>query len=117
MLRVIPLGGVSEIGKNMTLVEQDGEILVIDCGLMFPEEEMLGVDIVINDFRYLIERRDQVRGIVLTHGHEDHIGGLPYLLRDIDAPLWGTRLTLGLVSAKLEEWGLADHAPLRRESA
>ncbi|MDH7568227.1 MAG: ribonuclease J [Armatimonadota bacterium] len=112
MLRVIPLGGVSEIGKNMTLVEQDGEILVIDCGLMFPEEEMLGVDIVINDFRYLIERRDQVRGIVLTHGHEDHIGGLPYLLRDIDAPLWGTRLTLGLVSAKLEEWGLADHAQM-----
>ncbi|MBI3948100.1 MAG: ribonuclease J [Armatimonadetes bacterium] len=110
MLRIIPLGGVTEIGKNMTLVEQDGEILIIDCGLMFPEEGMLGVDIVINDFRYLIERRDQVRGIILTHGHEDHIGALPYLLRDLDAPIWGTRLTLGLVNAKLAEWGLAAHA-------
>jgi len=109
MLRVIPLGGVSEIGKNMTLVEQDGEILIIDCGLMFPEDDMLGVDIVINDFRYLIERADQVRGIILTHGHEDHIGALPYLLRDLNVPIWGTRLTLGLVDAKLSEWGLVEH--------
>ncbi|NLC57995.1 MAG: ribonuclease J [Armatimonadetes bacterium] len=109
MLRVIPMGGVAEIGKNMTLIEQDGEILIIDCGLMFPEEEMLGVDIVINDFRYLIERADRVRGIILTHGHEDHIGALPYLLRDLNVPIWGTRLTIGLVDAKLAEWGLVDY--------
>lgn len=110
MLRIIPLGGVAEIGKNMILLEQDGEILILDCGLMFPEEEMLGVDLVINDFRYVIERRDQVRGILLTHGHEDHIGALPYLLRDVNAPIWGTPLTLGLVNAKLNEWGLAERA-------
>ena len=71
MLRVIPLGGVTEIGKNMTIVEQDDDILIVDCGLMFPENDMLGVDIVINDFRYLIERADKVRGVILTHGHED----------------------------------------------
>ena len=109
MLRVIPLGGVAEIGKNMTLIEQDGEILIIDCGLMFPEDDMLGVDIVINDFRYVIERADKVRGIILTHGHEDHIGALPYLVRDLNVPIWGTRLTLGLVDNKLSEWGLLDH--------
>ena len=110
MLRVIPLGGVTEIGKNMTIVEQDDDILIVDCGLMFPENDMLGVDIVINDFRYLIERADKVRGVILTHGHEDHIGALPYLLRDLNVPIWGTRLTLGLVDAKLSEWGLEEQA-------
>ena len=107
-LRIIPLGGVSEIGKNMTAVEYAGQILVIDSGLMFPDEEMLGVDIVIPDISYLLEHADQVQGIVLTHGHEDHIGALPYVLRQLNVPIWGTKLTLGFVRAKLEEHRLAD---------
>jgi ribonuclease J len=107
-LRIIPLGGVSEIGKNMTAVEYAGQILVIDSGLMFPDEEMLGVDIVIPDISYLLEHADQVQGIVLTHGHEDHIGALPYVLRQLNVPIWGTKLTLGFVKAKLEEHRLAD---------
>ena len=107
-LRIIPLGGVSEIGKNMTAVEYAGQILVIDSGLMFPDEEMLGVDIVIPDISYLLEHADQVQGIVLTHGHEDHIGALPYVLRQLNVPIWGTKLTLGLIRAKLEEHRLAD---------
>ena len=106
--RVIPLGGVCEIGKNMTVIEHGDEILVIDAGLMFPDEEMLGVDIVIPDISYLLERADQVRGIVLTHGHEDHIGALPYVLRQLNVPIWGTKLTLGLVRSKLEEHRLWD---------
>ena len=107
-VRIIPLGGVCEIGKNMTAIEYGGEILVIDCGLMFPDEEMPGVDIVIPDVSYLIENAEKVKGIVLTHGHEDHIGALPYVLRQINLPIWGTKLTLGFVKAKLEEHHLLD---------
>ena len=107
-LRIIPLGGVSEIGKNMTAVEYAGQILVIDSGLMFPDEEMLGVDIVIPDISYLLEHADQVQGIVLTHGHEDHIGALPYVLRQLNVPIWGTKLTLGFVRSKLDEHHLTD---------
>lgn len=107
-VRIIPLGGVSEIGKNMTAVEYAGQILVIDSGLMFPDEEMLGVDIVIPDISYLLEHADQVQGIVLTHGHEDHIGALPYVLRQLNVPIWGTKLTLGFVRAKLDEHHLTD---------
>ena len=111
-VRIIPLGGVSEIGKNMTALEYAGQILVIDCGLMFPNEEMLGVDIVIPDVAYLLDHADQVQGIILTHGHKDHIGALPYVLRQLNVPVWGTKLTLGLVRAKLEEHGLSHNAEL-----
>lgn len=113
-LSVIPLGGVEEIGGlNMTVLEYGGDIIVIDAGLMFPEEDMLGVDFVIQDFTYLVENRDRIRGILLTHGHEDHTGALPFLLKEIDAPVYGTALTLGLVTEKLREHHL-EHASLVR---
>lgn len=102
-LLIIPLGGIGEIGKNMTVVQYDKDILVIDAGLMFPEEEMLGIDIVIPDITYLVENKENIRGIIITHGHEDHIGALPYVLQQINAPLYGTKLTMGLVDGKLKE--------------
>ncbi|MDA8442066.1 MAG: ribonuclease J, partial [Peptococcaceae bacterium] len=105
-LQIIPLGGLGEIGKNMTAIRYDNTIVVIDCGLMFPEDEMLGIDVVIPDISYLLENRDLVEGIILTHGHEDHIGGLPYVLRDLNVPVYATRLTLGLVEGKLKENGV-----------
>lgn len=114
---LIPLGGVGEIGKNMWLLEQGKDILVLDCGVMFPDEEMLGVDLVIPDITYLKERAGRVKGILLSHGHEDHIGALPYVLQHINVPIYGTRLTLGLVQAKLEEHGLAASADLREVAA
>ncbi len=107
-LQIIPLGGVGEIGKNMTVYRYGSRILVVDAGLMFPDEEMLGVDIVIPDISYLVANKKKIAGIVLTHGHEDHIGALPYVLRQINVPVYGTKLTLGLVRAKLEEHGLID---------
>ena len=102
-LRFIPLGGIGEIGKNMFAYEYGGEILVVDCGLLFPEEEMLGIDLVIPDITYLHDNIDRVLGIVLTHGHEDHIGALPWVLNEMNLPVWGTKLTLGMVRAKLQE--------------
>ncbi|MFX4260860.1 ribonuclease J [Pelotomaculum propionicicum] len=102
-LSLIPLGGLGEIGKNMMAVRYGDSILIIDCGLMFPEEEMLGIDIVIPDITYLLENKEFVQGIVLTHGHEDHIGALPYVLRHLNIPVYGTRLTLGLLEGKLKE--------------
>jgi ribonuclease J len=107
-LSVIPLGGVEEIGLNMTVFEYGNDIIVVDAGLMFPEEDMLGVDFVIPDFSYILDNREKVRGIVLTHGHEDHIGALHFLLKEIDVPVYGTPLTLGLVRSKLREHHLED---------
>lgn len=105
-LRILPLGGATEIGKNMTVYEVDGRILVADCGVKFPEEDQLGVDLLIPDISYLVENRDRVLGFVLTHGHEDHIGALPYVLRQLPVPIWTTRLTLGMIRRKLHEHGL-----------
>lgn len=105
-LRIIPLGGLGEIGLNMTLYEHGGEIVVVDCGLMFPEPSMLGIDLVIPDISYLREHAEKVRGILLTHGHEDHIGALPFVLPEIPVPIFGTALTLGFVREKLKEYGL-----------
>lgn len=108
-LRVIPMGGVGEIGKNMTLVEYGENILVIDAGLMFPENDMFGIDIIIPDMTYLLERRDWIRGIIITHGHEDHTGALPYLLSQVpNVPIYATRLTQGLIEIKLKEHKMRD---------
>lgn len=102
-LRFIPLGGIGEIGKNMYAYEYGGEIIVVDCGLLFPEQEMLGIDLVIPDITYLLANADRVHGIVLTHGHEDHVGALPWVLNELHVPIFGTKLTLGLVKNKLTE--------------
>ncbi len=102
-ITLIPLGGLGEIGKNMTAIRYKNSILVIDCGLTFPEDEMLGVDVVIPDYSYLVENRRMVKAIIVTHGHEDHIGALPYVLKDVNVPVYGTKLTLALLQAKLRE--------------
>ena len=116
LLRVIPLGGMGEVGRNLTVIEFGGDIVVVDCGLMFPQSDMPGVDLVVPNFGYLEEHVDRVLGYFVTHGHEDHIGALPYVLPHVPAPIFATRLTRGLIEVKLKEHHLLDDAELHTVS-
>ena len=111
-IKIIPLGGLGEIGKNITLYEYDGDMFLVDCGMAFPDEDMPGIDIVIPDFSYVLENRDKIKGLVVTHGHEDHIGAIPYLLRNFNLPIYATKLTIGLIEGKLKEHRLLSNAKL-----
>ncbi len=116
-LKIIPLGGLNEIGKNMTVFEYENDIFVLDCGMAFPDESMPGIDIVIPDISYLVKNKHKIRGIVITHGHEDHIGAIPYFLKELNVPIYGTMLTLGLVEVKLKEFNLLSKTKLNRVKA
>ncbi|MGL5694759.1 MAG: ribonuclease J, partial [Peptostreptococcaceae bacterium] len=116
-IKIIPLGGLGEIGKNITAIEYKNEIIVIDCGVSFPDEDMYGVDLVIPEVSYLIERKDKVKGLFLTHGHEDHIGAIPYIIKQLNMPIYGTKLTLGLVESKLKEHNILDICKLNPVNA
>ena len=111
-VKLIPLGGLGEIGKNITAIEYENEIIVIDCGLSFPDNEMYGIDLVIPDISYLLENREKVKGIFITHGHEDHIGALPYILKEINVPVYATKFTLSLIESKLIEFNMVSSCPL-----
>ncbi|MDO9545606.1 MAG: ribonuclease J, partial [Pelolinea sp.] len=112
-LKIIPLGGLGEIGRNMMLYEYEDAAIIVDCGMMFPDNDMLGIDYIIPDFHYLRSRKEKIRGIIFTHGHEDHIGAVHHLLQEIQAPIYGTPLTLGLVKVKLSRRGMLDSATLK----
>ena len=111
-LKIIPLGGLNEIGKNMTVYEYGGEIVVVDCGMAFPGDDMYGIDCVIPDVTYLIKNKNRLRGLFITHGHEDHIGAIPYVLKQVNLPIYCTRLTAGLIKLKLSEHGLVNSTKL-----
>lgn len=112
-LRIVPLGGCGEVGKNMTVLEYEDEILIIDAGIMFPENDMLGIDYIIPDYQYIMDKREKVKAVLITHGHEDHVGALPHLMQDISAPIYATPLTMGLIEVKLREAGLLDQVNLK----
>ena len=111
-VKLIPLGGLGEIGKNITAIEYENEIIVIDCGLSFPDNEMYGIDLVIPDISYLLENREKVKGIFITHGHEDHIGALPYILKEINVPVYASKFTLSLIESKLIEFNMVSSCSL-----
>ena len=112
-LRIVPLGGLGEVGKNMTVIEYGDEMLIVDAGIMFPENDMLGIDYIIPDYRYIMDKRDKIRAVLITHGHEDHVGALRHLMDDIDAPIYATPLTIGLIEVRLREAGVLDKSTLK----
>ncbi|MFW6096701.1 MAG: ribonuclease J [Chloroflexota bacterium] len=112
-LKIVPLGGCGEVGKNMTVLEYEDEILIIDAGIMFPENDMLGIDYIIPDYQYIMDKREKIRAVLITHGHEDHVGALPHLMQDIDAPIYATPLTIGLIEVKMREAGLLNQVKLK----
>ena len=116
-MRIIPLGGLGEVGKNITVIESAGESFIVDCGITFPDESMPGVDLVIPDFTYVLEQKDKITGIFITHGHEDHIGSLPYLLKQVKFPIYATKLTIALIEGKLKEHNLLGKVQLSGKRA